>query len=181
MIIDSKALCSLSRRAVFGRLEYTRGSFQVNASTIKAEESAQKGLVFELQQIANPFDRMVGSRVPADLVSVVCVVPLFGENGGETLSPDLLDRCQDPEFVVDEHIMISRITLLHVVELVFFVHVNQNFAIEGIPQSGSLDLAGLKHDISVGKDHRGSPFLDVLDRIKRVWKQTIGERITNQE
>ncbi len=54
---------------------------------------------------------------------------LAREDGGQAVAPDFFHRGQDAQLVVHHHVMFRRETLLHVVEFVFLVDVDERVAI----------------------------------------------------
>ena len=50
--------------------------------------------------------------------------------------------------------MASRVALGDVIELFFFVDVDQHVALDGLGNAGPLDLARLEDDVAIGQDDR---------------------------
>jgi hypothetical protein len=67
------------------------------------------------------------------------------------------------------------------IEHAFLVQVDQHATVDRIPDSGALNLARLKYDIAVGEDDRLAHGLQVCDRRERVRKDSVGERVLQEE
>ena len=74
---------------------------------------------------------------------------LTREHGGDTIPPDLLDGIQDPQFVVNQHILFRRKPALDIIQLLLLVDVDQHPVIDFAPQSGTLHLAGLENRVAI--------------------------------
>ena len=81
------------------------------------------------------------------------VVALADEDGGDPRPPGLLDRGQDTELVVHQHVVLRGEAGRHVVQLPLLVDVDQDPVLDRGAQSRALDLAGLEHHVAVGEDH----------------------------
>jgi len=77
------------------------------------------------------------------------VVTLAGKNGRQARPPDLLDRGQDAQLVVDQDIAPSRVSYLDVRRFLLLMDVNQHAACDRFKQSGTFDLARLKDHVAV--------------------------------
>ena len=108
-------------------------------------------------------DRDVRGRVSGQRLGVVRVVSLAREDGGHAGAPDLLDRGQDAQLVVDQHVVTGRVALLDVVQLLLLVDVDEHAAFDRLEEPGALDLARLEDHVAVGQDDRRSPGAEVLD------------------
>ncbi len=51
---------------------------------------------------------------------------LAGEDGRNSTGPDIFDRRQDSDLVIDQDIMLGRIPLLNIVKLKFFMYLDEN-------------------------------------------------------
>src|SRR5690348_16903051 len=109
------------------------------------------------------------------------IVALSHEDGSDTFTPDFFNRRQDPEFVVDQNVLVCRIATGHVFQFVFLVDIDQHRSIKSIVQSSLANLVRLKDDISVGKNHWQPVLLNALNDTKRVSKEPIMKRISQQE
>ena len=88
------------------------------------------------------------------------------EDRRDPVSPRLLHRRQNPQLVIDQHIVVGGISPHHVVELLLLVDINEDVAVDGFLQPRALDLAGLKDRIAVREDHRRSPGVEALEHIE---------------
>src|SRR3954447_26655683 len=85
---------------------------------------------------------------------------------GNAVTPHTLHCCQDSRLVIDQHIMVSRIASLNIVEFVLFVDVYQNTTVNCFEDTGSLYFARLKDNIAVGQYGGLSPGAQVLQHIQ---------------
>jgi hypothetical protein len=108
------------------------------------------------------------------------VVTLLRQHGADALAPNTLDCVEDAQLVIDHHIPPCRIKALHVSKFLLLVNVDEHAAIESCPKPGTVDFPRLEHRIAIGQDDRGTPFLDVSDRIKRASIKPIAERIVDE-
>src|SRR5262249_4631481 len=69
------------------------------------------------QEISDALEHDVGGRISAHLGGVVRVVTLPGEDRGDALAPGGLDGGAEPRLVVDEHVVIRRISPFDVLQL----------------------------------------------------------------
>src|SRR6266849_10937373 len=121
-----------------------------------------------LEQVADTLDADVGRWVGGERLRVTRVVPLPRQHGGDATRPHLLHCRQDPQLVVDQHVMVGRVALLDVVELAFLVYIDQDVPVHGLVQPRALELARLEDRVAVGQDDRGSPGTETLQHIERV-------------
>ncbi len=137
-------------------------------------------VIVEIDERGDVFDRDVGLRVRRH-VGRVRVVPLAGEDGGQALAPRLLDRGEDPDLVVDQHVVVGRVASLDVVELELLVDVDEHAPGDGSRQAGAFDLQRLKHDVAVGQDDGGPEAAGVRDDVQRAGVEPLRERVVHQE
>ena len=105
---------------------------------------------------------------------------LLGKHGDHPVAPDFLHRRQDAKLVVDQHVALRRIEALDVVELLLLVDVDEDLAVERLPQAGPLDLARLENGVAVRQHHRPAPLPNVPDGVQRPGVKPVGERIVDQ-
>jgi len=101
----------------------------------------ERGAV-EFGEIADPRDLNVGPRVFGEGFLIVCEMALPRKDGGDPVPPDRLNRGKDPQLVVDEDIVLRGIHPFDVVQLLLLVYVDQDIAVEGLPNAGAVNLAG---------------------------------------
>ena len=77
--------------------------------------------------------------------------------------------------------MIGWVSLLDILQLMFFMNVDEDISFDCREQSGSLDLPWLKDYVAVRQDDGLPPLPDVLHRVERVRKQEVGKGIVQQE
>ena len=82
---------------------------------------------------------------------------LFGKYSGNSFAPDFLHRGENTQLVVDQDIVIRGIEAFDVIELLLFVDVDKDTAVERLPEAASLHLARLEHGIAVRENNRSSP------------------------
>lgn len=99
---------------------------------------------------------------------IIGVVALQWLNRRHPIPPYFLNGCQNAQFVIDEDITLGRVACFDVFRLSFLMDVNQHIAVNRFEQSGSFDLARLKHNVSVGQNDRLAQLLDALDDIERI-------------
>ncbi len=122
----------------------------------------------------------VGRLTAGENLRVPRVVALLQENGGDAPAPDLFDRVEDAQLIIDHYIPLCWIKALHIGKFPLLVDINERAAVEGRPEPGALDLPGLEYRVAIGEDDRGTPLLDVLDGIKRACIETVGKRIIDE-
>jgi len=77
--------------------------------------------------------------------------------------------------------VVGRHPRLDVVELVFFVDVDEHACIESVEEAGAMDLARLEDDVSVAQDRRRPELLSVIDGIERAREEPVRKRIGDKE
>src|SRR5437660_126855 len=100
-----------------------------------------------LQQLADSLDTYIGGRILRQRLGIAGVMSLPHENGGDARPPDLLDRAQNAQFVVHDHIMLGRKPLLDVIELLFLMDINEGIAVEDFIESGTKYLVRLEDHV----------------------------------
>jgi hypothetical protein len=80
--------------------------------------------------IANSLNIHIGRGILRKNLWIQRVVTLAHKNGGDASAPDLFDGCEDSQFVIDEHIVMSGVAALDVFEFLFFVNVNHGLAFD---------------------------------------------------
>ena len=103
------------------------------------------------------------------------------ENSSDISAPNFLNGSQNAQFVVDQNVMVCRIALRDVLQLELFVDIDQHGSCESIIKSRPANLMWLKDDISVRKNYRHGALLDTIHDLKRIGKQTLMERIFQEE
>ncbi|HUC70131.1 MAG TPA: hypothetical protein VMS01_02960 [Stellaceae bacterium] len=76
--------------------------------------------------------------------------------------------------------MASRVALGDVIELFFFVDVDQHVALDSLGNAGALDLARLEDDVAIGQDDRPRPAAQSFQHIERTRIYPIGKRVIDQ-
>src|SRR6202023_2063636 len=99
----------------------------------------------------------VGRRTAGHNLRVPRVVALSQKNGGDALAPNLLDRVEDPQLIVDRYVPLCRINALNLGKLPLLMDIDQHAVFESRPEPGALDLPGLEQRIAIGKDDRRAP------------------------
>src|SRR5262249_56522776 len=92
---------------------------------------------------------------------------LARENRCESIVPDLLHCRQNAQFVIDHDVMTGGIALPHIVQHLLLVNIDQHSALDGFPQSGTLNLSRLEDNISIRQNHRQPPAAEALNCVKR--------------
>src|SRR5579862_6926609 len=67
------------------------------------------------------------------------------------------------------------VAALHVIQRLFLVQIDEHGSIDRVPDPGALDLARLKHDISVRQHHRTAEALEMRDRGEGFRKEQPGK------
>jgi hypothetical protein len=109
------------------------------------------------------------------------IVPLPWEHGGHPRAPDVLDCREDSDLVVDQHIVITRIPPLDIVEFLLFMNIDQHMAIHSLEKTGPFDFSWLEHHVPIRQDDRLSPLFHLFHRIERIRKQSIRKWIVHQK
>src|SRR5262249_12979527 len=100
-------------------------------------------------QITDLGELDVRSRIVGESFWVERIGALLGKYRSNPFTPDLFHRRQDPELVVDEHVVIGGIEALDVIKLQFFVDIDEDTVLERLAEAGSFHLARLEHGIAV--------------------------------
>src|SRR4030095_7306633 len=129
-------------------------------------------------EIADTLDRQIGRTIA---VGITRVLPLAWEDRGDPVTPDILDRVQDPRLVVHENVMARGIALLDIIQRLLLVDVDQHVALHRLGDPGPLDLAGLEDNVAVRQDHGGAPGAEPLQDVERSRVEAIGEGIVDEE
>ena len=108
-------------------------------------------------------------------------MPLLWEHRRHTRAPRLLHRVENPHLVVNQHVMVRWIALLHVVEFLFLVDVDHHLSVDGFAQSRALNLERLKNHVAVGQDRRLAVLFVLLDHVERAGEQPVREMVVHQE
>jgi len=103
------------------------------------------------------------------------------KDGRDARSPGLLDRRQNAELVVHQHVVLRGEPLRHVVQLSLLVDVDNDSPLDRSAQPGPLDLARLEDDVAVGEDDGRAEPCKVLQHVERAREEAIGEGIVHQE
>src|SRR3984893_11435822 len=122
----------------------------------------------------------VGRRTASEKLQVPRIVTLPRENGDNTLAPNVLDRVEDTQLIVDHYVPLCRVNALNLGEFALLMDIDQHAVFESRPEPGALDLPRLEHRIAIGKDDRRAPLADVLDDIKRAGIKPVGKRIIDE-
>ena len=77
--------------------------------------------------------------------------------------------------------MLRRITPLDIVQLRFFVNINQDVFLERFKQSRALDFSRLKNHVAVCQNDGFAELSAMFQCVERVRKQPVGERVINQK
>src|SRR5262249_25572270 len=131
-------------------------------------------------KVANALDRKIRSRKRGDDGRIVRVLALARQDCRDPVAPDLFDRRQNARFVVDQDIMTRRVAALDILELLFFVDVDQHIALDRLGDPRALDLAWLKDDVAVGQYYRPPPAAEAFEHIEGPGVEAIGERVVDQ-
>ena len=98
---------------------------------------------------------------------------------GNAVTPRALHCCQDSRLVIDQHVMVSRIAPLDIIEFMLFVDVYQDTTINRFEDAGSLYFARLKDDVTVGQYDGLSPGAQALQHIQCSRVKAIGEWVVH--
>lgn len=140
-----------------------------------------QSLQIVIDQFADAFNGEVRRRIVGNGFGIQRVMALAREDGGKPVAPDVLHRRQEAQLVVHHHVVFRRITLLHVVEFLFLVNVDERVAVHGFEQAGAFHFARLEDDVAVGEDDDRSPLPDVFEGVERVRIEAVGEGIIDEE
>ena len=91
-------------------------------ATFRVEESSQ----IVIQKIADPLNAEIRRRILGNALQIQGIVTLAGEDGSDAPAPDVLDRRQDSDLVIDQDVMLGRVAMLYVVKLKFFMDIDEN-------------------------------------------------------
>ena len=103
------------------------------------------------------------------------------ENRRHLAAPGLLDRCKNSEFVIHQHIVISWISTLHILERFLLVNIDQHVPFDGFKNTGALNLARLKYHVAVGQNDRPAPLPESFQHVERSGIKAVGERVIDEE
>ena len=106
---------------------------------------------------------------------------LARKHRGDACAPRLLDRAQDAQFVIDDHVVRRRIAPLDGIEHPFLVQVDEHAPADRVPQPGALHLARLKYHIPVRENDRNARAATTRQRCQRTRIQALRERVIDQE
>lgn len=151
--------------------------FDGNKLVRTSQESGQS----VIYKFADALNGEVRRRIIGNGFGIQRVMALAREDGGHAVAPDVFHRRQEAQFVVHHHVVFRRITLLHVVEFLFLVDVDERVAVHGFEQAGAFHFARLEDDVAVGEDDDRAPLLDVCEGVERVRIEAVGERIIDEE
>ena len=84
----------------------------------------------------------------------------------QLIAKEVFHRSQNMKLVIDHDIVPGGVALLHIIQHLLFVDVDQHSALGGLPQSGTLNFARLKDHVAVGQDDGQAPFPKMFDRIQ---------------
>src|SRR5258708_28724275 len=77
-----------------------------------------------LQQIADAVDADVRGRISGEYLWVQRVMSLARKDRRQAAAPMLFHRCQNAQLVIDQHVMLSGIMLLDIVQFLFLMNIN---------------------------------------------------------
>src|SRR3954471_11964834 len=97
----------------------------------RAGGGGQDAIQVEAGDVADAVNGEVGGGVAGEDPGIEGVVPLARKDGGQTLAPMGFDGGQDPQLIVDQDVVAGRVAGLDVVELFFFVDVDEDVAVDG--------------------------------------------------
>src|SRR3954447_26493820 len=108
---------------------------------------------------ARVWDRQVNCEKIADTLD--CQVDRIGagvrrmgklalprQYSGNAVTPCTLHCCKNSRLVIDQHVMVSRIAPLDIVEFMLFVDIYQDTTLDRFEDAGSLYFARLKDDVA---------------------------------
>jgi len=123
----------------------------------------------------------IGGRVTSQRPGIGRVVALAHEHRRHSIRPDMLDRRQQPQLVVDHDVVLRRVPPLHIREHVFLVDVNQDRAIDSAPDPGLRDLSRLKDGVTVRQDGDSPARAEPGDGLECAGIEAVFERVVDQE
>src|ERR1700730_5228271 len=131
-------------------------------------------------QIADAFDRHVGSGEIRGGDRGMGKLPLPRQYRGHPVAPNFLYLSQNSRFVVHQDVVSRGVALLDIIQFLLLVDVYQHVSLDGLKDTGALDLARLEDDVAVGQDHRPRPAAEPLKNVERSRVQPIGKRVIHQ-
>jgi hypothetical protein len=102
-----------------------------------------------IEQIDDTLDGHISRRKGANHFRIVSVASLPGEHGRHVLPPELLDRRQDPQLVVNKDVMLGWEAPLDVIKGLV---LDQHSTIHRVGETGALYFVRLEDDVAVGQD-----------------------------
>ena len=105
------------------------------------------------------------------------IVTLFHKDGSDAFAPDVLNRRQNPNFIVDQNVVVRRISLCDILKFQFFMDIDQDGSRKSIIQSGPPNLMRLKDDVSIGENYRHCVLLNAFDYFERIKEESLFEWI----
>src|SRR5271155_3469259 len=105
------------------------------------------------------------------------VVSLLRKYGCYPLAPSLLDRVENGDFVVDQHVTSCRIDAFDRRQLLLFVNINQDVVVELLPEPGTIDLSRLKDRVSIRENDCAPELAHMSNGLERAGIKKIGEWI----
>src|SRR5207253_10116402 len=142
--------------------------------------STDERFSLDAQELPDAVDVDVAQRVLRKDLRIVRVVALARKDGGHPLAPDALDGRQDAQLVVHQDVVLGGKSRLDILQLLLLVYVDQHVALDGRPQTRTLDLARLKHHVSVRQDDHRPPTFKTVDDVQRLRVQPVRKRIVDQ-
>ena len=83
-------------------------------------------------------------------------------------------------FVVHEHIVRGRITLLDIDQLLLLVDIDEHAPLNRLEEPGSFDLVRLEDHIAIRQDNRRPHLAQVLEHVQRIWEKAAGKWISQE-
>jgi len=106
---------------------------------------------------------------------------LPGKDRSYTASPGVLDGREDAQFIIDQHVVVSRISVRDIFECLLLVNIDENLPLDGFKNAGALDLARLEYHVAVCQNDRPAPLTKSLQDIERTGVKAVGERVIDQK
>src|SRR5208282_6187897 len=125
--------------------------------------------------------RHVRRRIGGEDYRIEGKLSLPGEHCRYAVTPSLLDGGQDAQLVVHQHVVLSGIPLLDILQGLLFVDINKDVAFDSLENAGTLDLARLEHHIAVREDDRPAPLAETFQHVEGAGIEPVGEWVINQE
>src|SRR5881628_1056323 len=131
-----------------------------------SKKSWKQGVQIIIHEFDDTLDGQVCRWTGCDDFWIQRVMSLARKNSSQSFPPCFFHRSQNVQLVIDHDVVTCRIALLHIIEHLLLVDVDQYTSFDGFPQPRALHFARLKNHVAVGQDYRGAPLSKMFDHVQ---------------